>query len=230
MIICLSLTVNIVAAQLLVLPTEFIITTPKIGLLSEFQTIPFYAVSRKNAALEDSFNLILQESMSAWFDDTYEDVKHYDESDQVINFSKFQRNVKQEQTVYEMLQTKPLFGYSGDVPTEGVLLKADANKLYEKYETPYIVYTCVVSLYAPSQFGIEDPSKFRGHLHGYSWIIDAKTGIILYEAKINSRQKIARNEYNRSSYIPHYFTVHKERVTNFIENLQVKLDRQMMKL
>lgn len=218
------------SAQILVMPTEYIITTPSRGMFEELSTVPIAAVNRDDFELEDYYNEILQELMQTWFEDNYEDVSFYSLEDSLINFRAFQGGVKREQPIYEMLESKPLFGYSGYKPEPGKNLKPYTEKLNEEYGAEYIVYTTITSLFKPSFRDKNDKPDYRGHLTGYCWIIDAKTGQILQQAKKRGPRRSKKKAFNQGyEYVPRYQAVNEKLVRGFSKGLQSKLKRKLAK-
>lgn len=223
-------------SQIIVLPSEYIITIPSKGIFNfeELSKVPMAAINRSDFELEDYYNEILQESMQNWFEDNYEDVSFYSLEDSLINYRAFQGGVKREQAIYEALKSKPLFGYSGYKPTPGLNLKHHTVKLQEEFNKEYIIYTNITSLLKASRRDRNDNPDYRGHLTGYCWIIDAKTGEILQEAmqkgpkKIKSRWSILDQKFSYT-YVPRYKVVDEDYVLRFSKKLQKKLKRKLAK-
>lgn len=221
-------------SQILVLPPEYIITTPSRGIFEELSTAPMAAINRNDFELEDFYNEIVQESMQNWFENNYEDLSFYQLEDSLINYRAFQGGVKREQPIYEALKSKPLFGYSGYKPTPGLNLQHHTVKLQEEFNKEYIVYTTITSLFKTSRRDRNDSPDYRGHLTGYCWIIDAKTGEILHEAKQKGPKKLKRKwrmleKKYYYTYVPRYKVVDEEYVLRFSKKLQSKLKRKLAK-
>lgn len=217
-------------SQILVLPSEYIITKPARSIFEELSTVPMAAINRNDFELEDYYNEILQASMQNWFEDNYEAVTFYQLEDSLINYIAFQGGVKREQPIYEALKSKPIFGYGGHKPIPGKNIQRYTVKLGEVYDAEYVIYTNITSLLKASRRDRNDKPDYRGHLTGYCWIIEAKTGEILHQAKQRGPRKYEK-KFLAEGYdaVPRYKVVDEDYVLRFSKKLQSKLKRKLAK-
>lgn len=225
-------------AQVLIIPSDVSIKKPKMKLFQESALYPGLSQLVGGETFFDRntyYSKLVTENMNHWLESNFDDAVLYQMTDSIVDLNKLQGAILREYPIYESYKSKPIFGRSGNFPTEGANTKEILGKLREEYQVDYVVWTFVNSILADDLFIKNEFPEYRGHSVFYSVVLNTKTGHIEVAVKVKDKEQLDIVNSNQLAvlgepYRPIYKNINDKYIVRRCEKLQAKLKRRMKKL
>ncbi len=223
-------------AQILILPSDFYIKKQKNRFSAELSLYPMTRLLNESDAFNDRikhYSKIMTDEMNSWMKNEISQAIIYDQNKHDIDIIKLKNSILREYGVYEGNDTKPLFGSSGNKPTEGVNTKTQLNEIREKYDIKYIVFAFANSIHSKDYVNKSHLPEYIGHSWFYGFVLDTKTGHIeiVVRSKDKEKPKLTKeSQYYRPAYDPFFYKVDDKYVDKRCRKIQNKLSRKISSL
>ena len=201
-------------SQYLVMPPKIHIFTKELSVLSIIQTSaphPYTAPVGEYPELTSYFlDYVAGELESKWVEQEIS-IQVFDTlKSKEFSEDKLYETLASNLLIYENSKRRPIFGsnYTKEQNTSKVL--TSTQQLKEEYQARYIIYTAYIGIAKNPKTISKNIGKdyqfFRGSLHGYSWIVDTETGLIVASVHKPAAKNISLSRNNSSSLSEDYQT------------------------